>query len=137
MSGSSTIEKITKTEEEWRRTLSPRAYQILREHGTEPAFMNEYWDNKKKGRYLCKGCGLPLFDSTNKFDSRTGWPSFWKPIDERSIETTEDRSHGMLRTEAKCARCGGHLGHVFKDGPPPTGLRYSMNSGALDFIEER
>jgi len=129
----STIEKINKTDEEWKKLLTPEQYKILRKHGTEPAFTGKYHNNHEKGVYVCAACGLPLFSSETKFDSGTGWPSFWKPIDESHVGTDTDKSFFMTRTEVHCARCGGHLGHVFPDGPPPTGLRYCINSAALDF----
>ncbi len=131
-----TQDKVIKSEEEWKRELTPEQFYILRKDGTEPAFHNKYWNNKRKGEYRCAGCENPLFSSEAKFDSGTGWPSFWEPISERSVVTETDRSLGMSRIAVRCARCGGHLGHVFDDGPPPTGLRYCMNSGAMDFVEE-
>ncbi len=127
------VQKITRTEEEWRRLLMPEQYRILREHGTEPAFTGAYWNHKEPGIYRCAGCGLPLFSSEAKYDSGTGWPSFYAPIDPAHVETSDDYSLGMHRIEVHCAACGGHLGHVFPDGPPPTGLRYCINSAALVF----
>ncbi len=114
--------------------MTSRQYQVLREKGTEPPFRNEYWDNKEEGIYKCAGCGNELFSSEDKYDSGTGWPSFLSPIQKDRVEYEEDLSHGMRRTEVKCARCGGHLGHVFDDRPPPTNRRYCMNSTSLSFV---
>jgi len=127
------MDHITLSETEWRKKLSPEAYHVLREAGTERAFTGRYDNNKADGIYRCGGCALPLFDSADKYDSGSGWPSFTQPISPEHVVEHSDVSHGMVRTEARCARCDGHLGHVFPDGPPPTGLRYCMNSLSLDF----
>ncbi|MHA2398669.1 MAG: peptide-methionine (R)-S-oxide reductase MsrB [Promethearchaeota archaeon] len=129
--------KVTK--DEWKKKLTKAQYKVLREKGTEPAFTGKYFDHHEKGIYKCAGCGAPLFTSDEKFDSGTGWPSFNEPYQEESIEEKLDTSHGMRRTEVLCRKCGGHLGHVFNDGPSPTGCRYCINSVSLDFeprIEE-
>jgi peptide-methionine (R)-S-oxide reductase len=127
------MEKVERTEAEWKAELSPEEYHVLRQQGTERAFSGEYWDNHTDGVYRCKGCGAELFDSDTKFDSGTGWPSFFDPMDHGTVETRPDNSLFMRRTEVVCKRCGGHLGHVFDDGPNPTGLRYCINSCSLDF----
>ena len=124
---------MPKTDGEWQATLSPTQYRILRQKGTEPAFTGKYVHTKDDGTYVCAACGEPLFDSTTKYDSRSGWPSFYAPAEPDAVATETDRSHGMLRTEVVCRRCGGHLGHVFEDGPQPTGLRYCINSASLEF----
>jgi len=130
------VEKLMRAKEEWRRLLPRENYRVLFEDGTEPAFHNEYDELWEKGTYVCFACDLPLFSSEAKFHSGTGWPSFWEPISPEAVEEHVDRSFFMTRTAVSCARCGGHLGHVFDDGPPPTGLRYCMNSASLRFVPE-
>ena len=127
--------KMHKTEEEWRQELTPDEYHVLREAGTERAFTGEYWDNHEDGMYRCRACGEVLFDSGTKFDSGTGWPSFTEPMNLEHVELVPDTSYGMVRTEVRCANCGSHLGHVFDDGPGPSGQRFCINSCSLDFKE--
>ena len=129
-------DKITKTEEEWKKQLSPEQFHVARKAGTEPAFTGKYWDTKDNGTYNCACCGAPLFQSDTKFNSGTGWPSFYQPVDNAAVAEHTDSTYGMKRTEARCARCDAHLGHVFPDGPKPTGLRYCMNSASLDLKPE-
>ncbi|HEV7397847.1 MAG TPA: peptide-methionine (R)-S-oxide reductase MsrB [Pyrinomonadaceae bacterium] len=126
-------DKIEKSEEQWRTELTPDQYRVLREAGTERAFTGKYVDNHEPGKYSCAACGQELFDSDTKFESGSGWPSFFAPISSESVEEESDATYGMVRTEVRCNRCGSHLGHVFEDGPRPTGLRYCMNSVAMKF----
>ena len=128
--------KVVKTDEEWKKELTPEEYRILREKGTERAFTGKYWDHHEIGTYICAACGTELFESNTKFDSGCGWPSYFEPIDSNRIIYNDDSSFGMKRTEVICAKCDGHLGHVFDDGPPPTGLRYCINSGSMKFLKK-
>jgi peptide-methionine (R)-S-oxide reductase len=127
-------DKVKKSEAEWRAELTPAQYHVLREKGTERAFSGEYWDTHTAGTYVCAACGQPLFDAATKFESGSGWPSFFQPIEASAVATETDRSHFMVRTEALCGKCESHLGHVFEDGPKPTGLRYCMNSASLRLV---
>ena len=129
--------KTSKIEKDWKKELTPEQYHVLREKGTERAFTGAYVNTKEPGRYLCAACGTELFSSETKYDSGSGWPSFWAPISESNVATEEDRSFGMRRVEVQCANCGGHLGHIFDDGPNPTGVRYCINSASLRLEKEK
>jgi peptide-methionine (R)-S-oxide reductase len=124
------------SKDEWKKKLTKEQYEVLREKGTEPAFTGKYWNQHERGVYKCAGCGTPLFSSETKFESGSGWPSFYEPMDEAKVQEEKDTSHGMVRTEVLCKNCGGHLGHVFEDGPKPTGCRYCINSISLDFEKD-
>ena len=133
MSDSDQKYPVKKTDAEWREQLDPTQYEVARQHGTERAFTGKYWDHFENGQYNCIGCGTPLFEADTKFDAHCGWPSYWAPINAEVIERITDKSHGMVRVEVRCNKCGSHLGHVFPDGPDPTGERFCINSAAIDF----
>ncbi len=135
--GNNTMDPKNKTDKEWKESLSPKAYNILRKKGTEPPGTGEYYHHKEDGIYLCGGCSNPLFNSTTKYDSGSGWPSFWTPVDSTSVSEYSDNSLSLQRIEIRCSKCDGHLGHVFEDGPDPTGLRYCINSASLDFQKNK
>jgi len=130
------VYEVVKTEAEWKKILTPLQFDVLRKSGTERPFTGDTWDNHEVGTYECAGCKLPLFSSETKFESGTGWPSFYAPIDKKNVNVATDGSYGMVRDEVNCRRCGGHLGHVFNDGPKPTGLRYCMNSASMVFVKK-
>ncbi len=129
-------EKVQLSEEDWRKRLSPEQFHVLREKGTERAFTGKFWNAHDQATYVCAGCGAPLFSSETKYDSGSGWPSFYQPLEDKAVRTSVDQGYGMVRTEVHCARCGGHLGHIFEDGPQPTGLRYCVNSMSLEQKKE-